>query len=112
MWQHDRHYPPQGDRPELRNLSRLSNLRGPSHFADADHPDQAARQVAGLLRLGQLHGTEALQAAAVAALSANVRSYRFVQQLLAKGRIEALEQQMAQREQVFRRLTQMLGVRG
>lgn len=28
------------------------------------------------------------------------------------GRIEALEQQMAQREQVFRRLTQMLGVRG
>ena len=60
-------------------------------FADADHPDQAARQVAGLLRLGQLHGTEALQAAATAALSANVRSYRFVQQLLAKGRIDALE---------------------
>ena len=28
------------------------------------------------------------------------------------GRIEALEMQMAQREQVFRRLTQMLGVRG
>ena len=28
------------------------------------------------------------------------------------GRVEALEQQMAQREQVFRRLTQMLGVRG
>ena len=28
------------------------------------------------------------------------------------GRIEALEVQMAQREQVFRRLTQMLGVRG
>jgi hypothetical protein len=33
----------------------------------------------------------ALQAAATAALSANVRSYRFVQQLLAKGRIDALE---------------------
>ena len=31
----------------------------------------------------------ALQAAATAALSANVRSYRFVQHLLAKGRIEA-----------------------
>ena len=33
----------------------------------------------------------ALQAAATAALSANVRSYRFVQHLLAKGRIDALE---------------------
>ena len=30
------------------------------------------------------YGTVALQAAATAALSANVRSYRFVQQLLAK----------------------------
>ena len=39
----------------------------------------------------QLHGTVALQAAATAALSANVRSYRFVQHLLAKGRIDALE---------------------
>ena len=28
------------------------------------------------------------------------------------NRVEALEQQMAQREQVFRRLTEMLGVRG
>src|SRR3954447_9881247 len=32
MWQHDRHSSPQGDRPELRNLSRLSKLRGPSQF--------------------------------------------------------------------------------
>ena len=31
MWQHDRHYSPQGDQPELRNLSRLSKLGGPSH---------------------------------------------------------------------------------
>ena len=38
-----------------------------------------------------VHGTVALQAAATAALSANVRSYRFVQHLLAKGRIEAVE---------------------
>src|SRR3954467_409894 len=30
MWQHDRHSSPQRDRPELRNLSRLSKLRGPS----------------------------------------------------------------------------------
>ena len=36
------------------------------------------------------HGTVP-QAAATAALSANVRSYRFVQHLLAKGRIEAVE---------------------
>ena len=61
-------------------------------FADADHPDQAVRQVAGQLRLGQIHGTAALQAAATAALSANVRSYRFVQQLLAKGRAAAPEE--------------------
>src|SRR3954449_3945926 len=31
VWQHDRHYSPQGDRPELRNLSRLSKLGGPAH---------------------------------------------------------------------------------
>ncbi len=61
-------------------------------FADADHPDQAARQVAGLLRLGRVHGPAALQAAATAALSANVRSYRFVQHLLAKGRAETPEE--------------------
>src|SRR4051812_12476836 len=30
VWQHDRHYSPQGDRPELRNLSRLSKLGGPA----------------------------------------------------------------------------------
>src|SRR3954468_23484642 len=42
VWQHDRHYSPQGDRPELRNLSRLSKLGGPAHIegggADAGHP--------------------------------------------------------------------------
>src|SRR4051795_3682990 len=31
VWQHDRHYSPQGDRPELRSLSRLSKLGGPAH---------------------------------------------------------------------------------
>src|SRR3954467_12005319 len=30
VWQHDRHYSPQGDRPELRSLSRLSKLGGPA----------------------------------------------------------------------------------
>jgi transposase len=60
-------------------------------FAEADHPDQAARQVAGLLRLGQLHGTAALHAAATAALSANVCSYRYVHHLLTKGRLGAIE---------------------
>jgi hypothetical protein len=56
-------------------------------FRDADHPEQAARQVAGLIRLGARYGTPALQAAAGAALSANVRSYRYVRQWLASGRI-------------------------
>src|SRR5918995_7133438 len=74
-----------------RGLGGALGLLADRIFADADHPDQAARQVAGLLRLGQLHGTEALQAAATVAMSANVRSYRFVQHLLAKGRIDALE---------------------
>jgi hypothetical protein len=33
MWQHDGHSSPQEDRPELRKLSRLSKLRGPSQSA-------------------------------------------------------------------------------
>jgi hypothetical protein len=82
---------PEAIRAEAAGLGGALVLLADRIFADADHPDQAARQVAGLLRLGQLHGTEALQAAATAALSANVRSYRFVQHLLAKGRIEAVE---------------------
>jgi hypothetical protein len=56
-------------------------------FQDADHPEQAARQVAGLIRLGACYGTAALQAAAAAALSANVRSYRYVRQWLASGQM-------------------------
>src|SRR3954465_2767206 len=32
VWQHDRHDSPQGDRPELRNLSRLSKLGGPAQL--------------------------------------------------------------------------------
>lgn len=54
-------------------------------FQDADHPEQAARQVAGLIRLGARYGTAALQDAAAAVLSANVRSYRYVRQWLASG---------------------------
>lgn len=56
-------------------------------FQDADHPEQAARQVAGLIRLGARYGTAALQAAAAATLSANVRSYRYVRQWLASGQM-------------------------
>src|SRR3954464_4648425 len=82
---------PEAVRAEAAGLGGALVLLADRIFADADHPDQAARQVAGLLRLGRLHGTQALQAAPTAALSANVRSYRFVQHLLAKGRIEALE---------------------
>src|SRR5918993_145475 len=33
MWQHDWHTSPQEDRPELRNLSWLSKLGGPSHHS-------------------------------------------------------------------------------
>lgn len=76
---------PQAIRAEAANLGGAVMALAETMFADADHPDQAARQVAGLLRLGQVHGTAALQAAATAALSANVRSYRYVRQLLAKG---------------------------
>jgi hypothetical protein len=82
---------PDAIRAEAASLGGALGLLADRIFADADHPDQAARQVAGLLRLGRLHGTVALQAAATAALSANVRSYRFVQHLLIKGRIEAVE---------------------
>jgi hypothetical protein len=56
-------------------------------FRDAEHPEQAARQVAGLMRLGTRYGTAALQAAAAAALDANVQSYRYVRQWLASGQI-------------------------
>jgi hypothetical protein len=41
-------------------------------FRAADHPEQAARQVAGLIALGKTFGTHALEAAATAALTANV----------------------------------------
>lgn len=56
-------------------------------FQDADHPEQAARQVAGLIGLGARYGTAALQAAAAATLSANVRSYRYVRRWLASGQM-------------------------
>jgi transposase len=55
-------------------------------FLRADHPEQAARQVAGLIALGETHGADALQSAATAALSANVHSYAFVRAWLASGR--------------------------
>ena len=55
-------------------------------FLTADHPEQAARQVAGLIALGEKFGAEALQTAATAALSANVHSYAYVREWLASGR--------------------------
>src|SRR3954462_7986207 len=39
VWQHDRHYSPQGDRPELRSLSRLSKLGGPAHRFTPEGPE-------------------------------------------------------------------------
>jgi hypothetical protein len=86
------HLTPEAIRAEAVGLGGALALLVEKIFADADHPEQAARQVAGLLRLGQVHGTAALQAAATAALNANVLSYRFVQHLLAKkGWIEVPE---------------------
>jgi hypothetical protein len=55
-------------------------------FSHAGHPEQAARQVAGLIALGETYGADALQSAATAALSANVQSYAFVRAWLASGR--------------------------
>jgi hypothetical protein len=55
-------------------------------FLRADHPDQAARQVAGLIALGETFGADALQSAVAAALSANVHSYAYVRAWLASGR--------------------------
>lgn len=55
-------------------------------FQRADHPEQAARQVAGVIALGETFGADALQAAVTTALSANVHSYAYVRALLASGR--------------------------
>src|SRR3954463_16278311 len=46
VWQHDRHYSPQGDRPELRSLSRLSKLGGPAQFQKARTIDHAGGEIA------------------------------------------------------------------
>src|SRR3954453_18829610 len=45
MWQHDWHTSPQEDRPELRNLSRLSKLGGPSHLTFSDALGAVRRQL-------------------------------------------------------------------
>jgi hypothetical protein len=47
----------------------------------------AVAALADLIRLGACYGTAALQVAAAAALSANVRSYRYVRQWLASGQM-------------------------
>jgi hypothetical protein len=61
-------------------------------FLAADHPEQAARQVAGLIALGEKFGADALQTAVTAALSANVHSYAYVRQWLASGRKAFIEE--------------------
>jgi hypothetical protein len=54
-------------------------------FLAADHPEQAARQVAGLIALGEKFGTDALQTAATAPERQRV-SYAYVREWLASGR--------------------------
>jgi transposase len=56
-------------------------------FARADHVDQAIRAAQGVVKLGQVYGPAMLEAAAEAALAANVVSYRFVAALLRRGAI-------------------------
>ena len=56
-------------------------------FARADHVDQAIRAAQGVVKLGQVYGPALLEAAAEAALAANVVSYRFVAALLRRGAI-------------------------
>src|SRR4051812_225789 len=56
VWQHDRHYSPQGDRPELRSLSRLSKLGGPAHKISggkvlSSRTRRSGNRAASLLRL-------------------------------------------------------------
>lgn len=56
-------------------------------FAQADHVDQAIRAAQGILKLAQRYGPVMLEAAAAAALTANVVSYRFLEALLRRGEI-------------------------
>src|SRR4029453_6799007 len=56
-------------------------------FAWADHVDQAIRAAQGVVKLGRVYGFILLEAAAEAALAANVVSYRFVAALLRRGAI-------------------------
>ena len=56
-------------------------------FARADHVDQAIRAAQGVVTLGRVYGPAMLEAAAEAALAANVVSYRFVAALLRRGAI-------------------------
>jgi hypothetical protein len=60
-------------------------------FAQAAHVDQAIRATQGILKLAQSYGPVMLEAAAAAALTANVVSYRFLEALLRRGEIPAPE---------------------
>src|SRR3954454_5060080 len=48
VWQNDRHYSPQGARPELRSLSRLSKLGGPAQTAALSVSVNSRRGIAPL----------------------------------------------------------------
>ena len=77
---------PEAVREKVAAIGGALTVLSDKIFLRADHPEQAARQVAGLLALGEKYGADPLQTAATAALTANVHSYAYVRQWLASGR--------------------------
>ena len=77
---------PEAVREKVEAIGGALNVLSDKIFLRAEHPEQAARQVAGLLALGKKFNIDALQTAATAALCANVHSYAYVRQWLASGR--------------------------
>jgi transposase len=77
---------PEAVREKVAAIGGALSVLSDKIFLRADHPEQAARQVAGLLALGKKFSVDALQMAATAALCANVHSYAYVRQWLASGR--------------------------
>jgi transposase len=77
---------PEAVREKVAAIGGTLSVLSDKIFLRADHPEQAARQVAGLLALGEKYGADTLQTAATAALTANVHSYAYVRQWLASGR--------------------------
>jgi transposase len=77
---------PEAVRERVMAMGGVLTVLSDKIFLAADHPEQAARQVAGLIALGEKFGADALQTAVTAALSANVHSYAYVREWLASGR--------------------------